>query len=319
MVKITQPLMSGSASGTIAKTLTYSHRKSGRQVRSYNKPLAPPSAKQRGQRRLTEFLVAQWQNMSAGTKADWTASAKAAGVNLPGYQYFLREAQRDLYTHHGLCAYWHCNEIVGGQILDLSGRNNHGTLEPNYPSNAPTLVDSKANRFGKALHFDGSDDVVNCGNPADLAFLKSGIFAIFFLFRVPSLSEDFLFNKHEEVTSGWGLKVLSSGALRFIDDRDEWDHSINSNLKITANVWADICVTFNNETIKFYINGALSTTWQDGPMVFTNDVTSDFEFSNSKGWSEFLGEMDEVCYYNREPSAAEILTRHNFSKTEVPS
>ncbi len=105
-----------------------------------------------------------------------------------------------------------------------------------------------------------------------------------------------------------------NGSLEFKDDADEYNRSINSILRLKINTWEKIWVIYNNTNIKFYFNGVLSGNWSDGPPVFINDVASNLEFSNSQGWGEFGGITDEVCYYNREPSAAEIKTRYDFTK-----
>ena len=76
MVKTKGPLFSLSASGSIGKVLNYSKRKSGPQVRKHHKPSGDPSQLQRGMRRLTEFIVAQWVGMSAPDKETWNVAAR---------------------------------------------------------------------------------------------------------------------------------------------------------------------------------------------------------------------------------------------------
>jgi hypothetical protein len=62
----------------------------------------------------------------------------------------------------GLVGYWPLDEGAGTTTEDLSGNENHGTF-----LDSPTWVSGK---FGGALDFDGTDDVVDCGNPTVLDF-----------------------------------------------------------------------------------------------------------------------------------------------------
>ncbi len=160
MAKTKGPLLSLEAHGSLAKTLNYSQKRTGSQCRKYNKPLVAPTPTQRARRRLTDFLVAHWQGMTTGQKAAWETRARAAGLSLAGYHYFLRAAQRDLYTEHGLVAFWPLNKIVSNTVLDYSGNGHTFALRPSPPSDAPVLVPSMNTKLNNALYFDGVNDAL---------------------------------------------------------------------------------------------------------------------------------------------------------------
>ena len=317
MAKTTGPLISLDAHGSLAKTLNYSSRRSGPQCRKYNKPTGVPSAKQRGQRRLTEFLVAQWQNMSAADKATWAENAGASKYNLPAYHYFLREAQRDLYTHTGLCGYWHCNEIVGGKVLDLSGNGNHGSLGPSFPSNRPRLTSSENNRLGSALLYDGVDEFFHKTSPRNLDL--TGDFSLeAIIYPTKSGTRQDIISKEKYVSggenSGYNLRRTYDNKFAFVVYNDGLNQ-ITSDAKAT-NKWYHLVGVLRGTTAYLYINNvAISTGGFDSPKANTNPFT--VGKASLISFYRYGGKADEICAYNRALSAAEIATRYNFATTRV--
>lgn len=314
MAKTVGPLLSQDAHGSLSKLLTYSNKRTGQQVRQYNKPLAPPSAKQRGQRRLTEFLVAHWQNMTAAQRATWETNAKASGRNLPGYQYFLREAQRDLYTHHGLVGYWHCNEIIGGKILDLSGNNIHGTLKPSYPADAPSLITSKKSKFGKALQYNGVDEYVSL---VDKKILKiTGALTITALIKATAGAV--VTDSHDSSSPGPVL-FGKDGFFLYIDGMTYPDNRYNIPWVNDPfdNTWHNITATRLANVMNLYVDGVLDNS--DACSV--GDIQHPFnkwsfgvdrvEGSKTK---YLTGIADEICIYNRALTVAELRTRYKFAQ-----
>lgn len=317
MAKTKGPLLSLDAHGSIGHALTYSHRKSGKQVRAYNKPLVAPSAKQRGQRRLTEFLVAQWQNMSAGDKATWETNARLSGPHITGYHFFLREAQRDLYLHHGLCSYWHCNEIVGGKVLDLSGNANHGTLEPGYPANAPVLVDSYKTKFSKGLLYDGIDEYVRIPHSPSLIMTNKITVIAWFKPTVEDIAtSQIIIGKQDFAGSDYfyGFKKEAIG------DYSRFQISIGDVKKsVAGGVLTDIthyyCLvgTYDGARHKIYQDNVLIN---DNPETGMLDSGTDDLLIGTETRSGFYcgGVIDEICIYNRALSAAELTTRYKFTR-----
>lgn len=317
MAKIKGPLLSDDAHGSIGKLLTYSHRKSGKQARIYNKPLVTPSAKQRGQRRLTEFLVAHWQNMSDADKATWATKAEASDLNITGYHYFLREAQRDLYTHHGLCAYWHCNEIIGGKVLDISGNAHHGTLKPSWPDNAPTLITSVKTKFSKGLLYDRVDEYVDTAHTAKLNI--SDAITIEGVIKTTGEEENqYIFCKGYKIFFKVSVKRLEIGI-----DIDGLKYANGLHHDYLLGVPYSVAAVYDKDDgtnkIHIYAKGTeIEYTLQDdtaGGAIETDE--SAINIGRREDALHFGGLIDEVCYYNRGMSAAEILTRYKSAIREV--
>lgn len=316
-MKIRGPLLSQGAHGSVADIITFSKKRTGQQARKHNKPLAVPSGAQRAQRRLTEFLVAQWQNMSAGDKATWEVSARRSIHMLSGYHYFLRKAQRDLYTHTGLCGYWHCNEIIAGKVLDLSGKGNHGTLEPTYPSDAPTVAYSKSARFSKALDYNGTSDYVDCGNAQNLNLTTKLTIEMLFLWR-----------------GGIGT-ILARNLTGYIDRQYAMViHTTNNRAQFTlqgtalapsapnsiqTNKWYWVTGAWDKDEgfARCFLNGELSGTplARSAPLS-PGDLTLSIGRRKPNHYL-FDGIIDEVCIYNRALSAGEIATRYKFATAKI--
>lgn len=313
MVKTKGPLMSLEAHGSLAKTLNYSQRQSGSQCRRHNKPTGVASPKQRAQRRLTEFLVTQWQNMSDGDKGIWTDAASAAGVNLSGYHYFLQKAQGNLYRHHGLAGYWHCNEIVDGKVLDLSGNANHGTLKRTFPADAPTLVPSRSPRLSNALLFNGTTDYVEMA-PLDITKWNKITVACWMNFAT-----------WDETDIAISIMHSSSDDIRLLINSGNLNFTLDDGTTLMATMPIDI--SFQNKFLQVIgtFDGSLAKLYVDG--VLEDEIGGSFDFAGASGEMnigrravggfEFGGIIDETCIYNRALSAAEIKTRYNFATRKI--
>src|SRR5882724_4362480 len=76
MARVTGPLMSLGASGSIASTLTYSHWKGRPYTRQLVTPSNPRSAGQYYTRAMMSFLAQAWSYISSPDKASWDTLAK---------------------------------------------------------------------------------------------------------------------------------------------------------------------------------------------------------------------------------------------------
>ena len=324
MVKLKGPIMSLEAHGSIGKILTFSERGSGSQTRKYTKPLKTASPKQRAQRRLTEFLVAQWQNMTENQKNTWETAAKASDKRLAGYHYFLREAQRDLLTHTGLVAYWPCNEIIGNQIKDLSGGGHHFDLKPTPPGDAPTLATSRSARFSNALLYDGTNDYVENGN--DVIPRNQGSIEILIRpdawdgnpggqFIIGELT-DYYYNANKKISlhQAYGNIYFQIWAD---DDTTNLNCDVHINILNALGKYLFLTVTWENVNsgnadaeIKLYLNGVLKDS-DSGEQIDFSAFDKPLRMGGRVNY--WTGVIDEPCIYNRVLSAAEIYTRYNFA------
>jgi hypothetical protein len=81
MAKVTGPLMSMDASGTVGKTLTFGKWKGRNYVRQRVIPSNPKSASQLGVRSMMSFLAKQWTELTSGEKASYAEMAEAKSIS----------------------------------------------------------------------------------------------------------------------------------------------------------------------------------------------------------------------------------------------
>lgn len=159
------PLLSQEARKKLAGLKVYQQRLGRARAIKYSKPYQKnprdPSPGQLDQRMIYNLIIARWQTMTDGEKAPYIAAVEAGRLSMSPWNYFFKEARKDLYTHLGLCGYWSFNQIVNGKTPDLSGNGNDGTPKPSYPDNCPQLVPGLGGKFGQAMSFDGIDDYID--------------------------------------------------------------------------------------------------------------------------------------------------------------
>ena len=81
MVKLTGPMFSMSASGTIGKAVTFSSWKGRAYARQRVIPANPRSGPQTGMRAMLKFLSQEWTNLSIAEKADWTTRSASTVIS----------------------------------------------------------------------------------------------------------------------------------------------------------------------------------------------------------------------------------------------
>jgi len=311
MVKIIGPGLSLSAKGSIGKTLTFQKRPSGHAIYPYSKPGSrepfESSPKQKDQRGIIGLITARWQCMTPAQKQVWEDEAKTIGFQGSGYHLFLHTAQKDLTKYLGLVGYWSFNYNVGDKVLDLSGKGNHGTLKPTYPSDCPLFKDSINKKFGKCLSFDGVNDYVRV--PYNSVFDLTTKLTIEAWVKRGSGGDDeqlYIGRAWQYFMSFWLKIIKATNKVQFSFATWPWtEYIVTSNGTIPIGERCHIAVTFDKPNFHFYINGK-----DDGLKNFnyTLPITSVVLFLGAHlNTFYFQGSLDEVRLYNRALGADEIL------------
>jgi len=92
MVKVSAPMLSMDASGTIGKAAVFSKWKGRNYVRSHVVPHNPKSAGQIGVRSMFKFLAQEWNGLGPTPKGTWSEIATA--LNISGFNSYIRANQR---------------------------------------------------------------------------------------------------------------------------------------------------------------------------------------------------------------------------------
>ncbi len=234
----------------------------------------------------------------------------------------------DPYYASGLVGMWsfsgkdtNWTSATAGTTNDLSGNNNTGTMTNMSRNTSPVPGIS-----GQALKFDGVDDHVSAGDPAD-GRLDTGTsdFSLSVWVYTPTKDN----NSHNIVVkwayneignSGFGLVTrfgrytMQMGIIHGVGVCNAilWYGSNDSTNDLVAGVWEHVTATFDRDGYaRLYVNGAESYS-KDISASSACDLSNSYPFFiGSRGIegspdSFFNGSIDEVRIYNRALSASEI-------------
>jgi len=300
MAKVRGPLLSQKASGSVGPCLTFSQRNSGQQVRYQRKQkLIISTWGQADQKSLYRVIYARWVAFSNSEKEAYDNEAKAKGLAMSGWNYFLKLAVSNPLEYLGLCGYWSMNRADFGTVLDLSKNNNIGTLKPDWPADAPKYVESKNKKMLKALSFDGVNDYVDCGNEPSLDITKAITVAAWVNTSLPT--------KYKNIVAKQDYTPYS---LRHENGRDFFFDVSPSGGRVSpgdgksaaayANLWTHLVGTYDSNTGKaiLYLNGNL---WDEKTTSGTLPSQPTYKLFIGKQADKeyFLGLIGEVRIYNR--------------------
>ena len=206
----------------------------------------------------------------------------------------------------GLIGYYPFN----GNANDESGNGNHGT-----PNGAYLTID----RFGdadEAYYFDGIDDNIDCGDPADDSFDLLGDFSLVGWISVASTPPGSGSNVcysiiGKDVWNGTNVKKWIFGIkngntiFHFNGPGYGGGYWVYSNaFTVNLNTFYHVAVTKTGDLYTFYVNGEhFGQVTQSQPIY---DVPTTLTIGYSEPSSPFHGDIDEMRIYDRPITLDEI-------------
>jgi Tol biopolymer transport system component len=227
----------------------------------------------------------------------------------------------------GLVAYWNFDEGSGNIAHDSAG-NNDGTIYG---------AQWTAGEIGNALNFDGENDYVEVPDndaldPTSTQEITIAAWVNISTYVCPFHSACYFGIVSKTLTydrdnGNYVFAIVTrfdptyEGKLRFgiVYDGLHW-HDVYSNSLVPKDRWVHVAVTHDvHQNTRFYIDGVLAGT-------DTSTITTDFANStkaltigHTNSYSDyFLGQIDEVCIYNRALSAQEIQQLSRGELTNSP-
>ena len=206
----------------------------------------------------------------------------------------------------GLVGYWLFNEGSGSKGYDISGHGNHGTLK-NMSPNAQNSGWG-GSKFGGGLHFDGSDDYVNCGNDASMspaaaisvaAWVKTSDFASHrYIVTCDTVG----------ASKGYSLRTYSGGAVNCLFQLAGLSYSSASG-NIISGGWNHVVGVYDGSKVVLYINGIANIgSTISGDIAYNDRIV---RIGKRDTGSHFAGSIDSVLVYNRAVSVAEVKTLYH--------
>jgi hypothetical protein len=202
----------------------------------------------------------------------------------------------------GLVAAYGFEEGSGTSTTDSSGRGHTGAISG--------ATWSATGKYGKALSFDGVNDLVNVADTAALD-LTTGM-TIEAWVRPTSLAS-WRTVVLKERGSGLSYSLYASNDASRPNGyiRRGSDVAVVGPSSLPLNTWTHLAVTYNATTLRLFVNGVqVSSRAQTGAIVTSSNVLG---IGGNNAWDEyFAGMIDEVRIYNRALSQNEIQSDMNL-------
>jgi type II secretory pathway pseudopilin PulG len=211
---------------------------------------------------------------------------------------------------YGMAAYWPFDEGAGTQSIDKAGGVNAATL-----TNGSAWQPESSCKAGSCLYFDGVDDYVGFGNPSELNFGTGSFSYSLWFFPAASVGPfDMPWNKGGSSIGsiGYDLEFGNGGWATYITDGTVSRGTVCASNEI-LNRWAYVTVVIDRQagTLDCYIDaakGGSSSLGSFGSVSSSNSGIVSHQAYRIKGY------VDDIRFYNRALSAAEVQAIYNATK-----
>jgi PKD repeat protein len=197
----------------------------------------------------------------------------------------------------GLVAAYGFNESSGTRVDDVSGKGNHGTVSG--------ATRTSSGRYGRALHFDGSNDWVTVNDAASLD-LTSGMTLEAWVYPTATpTSWRTVIMKEQAGNLSYSLAANSDRNQPATSAFVGSGRTLYGGSRLAVNTWTHLAATYNGTTQRLYVNGSqVASRSQSGGMWVSSGA---LRIGGNSVWGQyFRGRIDEVRIYNRALSASEI-------------
>ena len=207
---------------------------------------------------------------------------------------------RDVCGLSGMVGFWDFSGTSDTVVTDFSGNGFNGVME-----DSSTRV---AGKVGEALSFSGAGRV-NLGNSALLNPVSE--LSIEFLMKTADDAADIgvMFSRHWSLDTGpnWAQRLsVVAGKLNF---GYAGGVSLTGNADVANGVWHHVVLTHDGSSFKLYVDGVLDRS-VPAPGNFISSTSNTYignsNYAGNYGIGHYNGLMDEVAFYNRALTTAEI-------------
>lgn len=180
-----------------------------------------------------------------------------------------------------------------------------------------TTGNSIADTNGYALQFDGTDDLLDCGNGSSLQITGNQITLEAWInvneFKSQPFAGSVIVKDQGGIDAGYMIRCGGDGIVNFNIGNGGW-HEINTpSNAIQINSWQHVATTYDGTTMKIYVDGNLAAQGNNPGLTIGNAVNSDLLVGESPGFPGrvFNGKIDEVRIWNVARTQSQIQNTMN--------
>jgi len=209
----------------------------------------------------------------------------------------------------GLVGHWSMDAetISAKRVLDVSGRDNHGT----YIGALTTF--QIPGRVREAVQFNGIDTILDCGNSSSLNLTTNfSVSAWVWPLIMDASNRQIISKGYDGTNTQWNLYTIdAAGTLQFGIYTGAF-HGVTSVAKLSTTRYRHVIGTYDGTTYRLYIDGVLDNSQVDTAPIATNQkVAIGAAFGLGNPIQFFNGFIDEVRVYNRALTPAEVFRLYN--------
>jgi hypothetical protein len=190
------------------------------------------------------------------------------------------------------------NEGVGAYNYDGSGNQNHGTISGATWDTANTdIAQVGLVRQNKPMIFDGSNDVVACGDGTSLDMTTAYTLSGWVYLDSITGATQFLFGRDDGSNRNYFIELTTTATVSSVNFGTSQVATTTSTV-LTVGAWSHICTTYDGSNVKIYLNGALDTS-ESVTGTLDNDNVSFSIGAREAGLDRFFaGKINEVAVWD---------------------
>ncbi len=202
------------------------------------------------------------------------------------------------------------------QLKTLPFSNSKSNIMEKFSLSLFFFLASFLNSFSQnALHFDGVDDQINCGNSSSVQITGTAITLEAWIYPSSWTNEVWRGNiivKEAAAWEGYMFRAGDNGRLNFaFGNGSNWTELTSDPNELTLNTWQHVAGSYDGTMMRIYVNGipvdSLSTS-----LSISNASTTDLNIGANVPLGRFFpGRIDEARIWNIHRTGAEIAQTMN--------
>ena len=179
-----------------------------------------------------------------------------------------------------------------------------------------TTGNSIADTNGYALQFDGTDDLLNCGNGSSLQITGNKITLEAWInvneFKSQPFAGSVIVKDQGSNSSGYMIRCGGNGIINFNIGNGSWHEISTPENSVQLNRWHHVAAVYDGSSMKIFIDGDL-TAQSNSVFTIGNANNSNLLIGESPGFPGrvFNGKIDEVRIWNIARSQSQIQNTMN--------